>query len=203
MQPVSYASARKSTNRRYASVFIVPCEGSKTEPAYCNKFSALYGRGVAIIRSYHASKNDPLGVLNTAQRAAEKQSLYADDEVWCIIDKDQWDTKHLRTLLAWANQKSTYQKGVALSNPKFELWLLAHFRDLDNATQTSGQIDRALKTCLGGTYQKTLENVPITKANIRAAIDRCRKAFGEQQPIDTTGTSMHILVEHFIAKSTP
>lgn len=59
MQPVSYAPARKSTNRRYASVFIVACEGSKTEPAYCNKLSALYGRGVAIIRSYHASKMTP------------------------------------------------------------------------------------------------------------------------------------------------
>ena len=203
MQPVSYTPTRKSEKRRYAAIFLVACEGSKTEPAYCNKLSMLYGRGIATIKTFHASKNDPLGVLNTAQRAAEKQSLYADDEVWCIVDKDQWDTQHLRTLLAWADQKSTYQRGVALNNPKFELWLLAHFRDFDNTTQTSRQIDRALKTCLEGTYKKTLENVPITRANIRVAMDRCRKAFGEQQPIDTSGTSMHILVEHFIAKATP
>lgn len=100
MQPVSYTPTRKSEKRRYAAIFLVACEGSKTEPAYCNKLSMLYGRGIATIKTFHASKNDPLGVLNTAQRAAEKQSLYADDEVWCIVDKDQWDTQHLRTLLA-------------------------------------------------------------------------------------------------------
>ncbi len=57
----------------------------------------------------------------------KKESLKSSDEAWLIADRDQWDENQLNQLYAW----STIQKnfGFALSNPKFEYWLLLHFED--------------------------------------------------------------------------
>ena len=49
------------------------------------------------------------------------------DEAWLIVDKDQWTDAQLMQLHEWARKGDN--QGFALSNPKFEYWLLLHFED--------------------------------------------------------------------------
>lgn len=55
----------------------------------------------------------------------ESEGLKSSDEAWLVVDKDQWTEEQLRQLHQWSLQQANY--GFALSNPKFEYWLLLHF----------------------------------------------------------------------------
>ena len=52
---------------------------------------------------------------------------YLKREAWLVVDKDQWTDDQLIKLLEWSQKADNY--GFALSNPKFEYWLLLHFED--------------------------------------------------------------------------
>ena len=57
----------------------------------------------------------------------ESEGLKPSDEAWLVVDKDQWTDEQLTQLHQWSLQQENY--GFALSNPKFEYWLLLHFED--------------------------------------------------------------------------
>jgi len=48
-------------------------------------------------------------------------------EAWLVIDKDDNNDEKLRKVYEWSQSKDNY--GLALSNPKFEYWLLLHFEE--------------------------------------------------------------------------
>jgi len=43
------------------------------------------------------------------------------------VDRDHWSEEHLDQLAHWAKERAN--QNLALSNPKFEYWLLLHFED--------------------------------------------------------------------------
>ena len=55
------------------------------------------------------------------------EGLKKSDEAWLVVDKDQWTDEQLSQLHQWSLKAKNY--GFALSNPKFEFWLLLHFED--------------------------------------------------------------------------
>ena len=58
----------------------------------------------------------------------KSKKLRKGDEAWIVVDKDNWSDHDLAQLFKWALQSDSY--GFALSNPKFEFWLLLHFEDV-------------------------------------------------------------------------
>ena len=76
------------------------------------------------------------------QRYLNDEEIKKTDEAWLVVDKDQWSSAQLLMLHQWAQSAANY--GMALSNPKFEYWLLLHFED-GSGVGTSSQCSERLR----------------------------------------------------------
>ncbi len=121
------------------------------------------------------------------------------DEAWIVVDKDQWSEEQLNELHKWAATASKNKKyGLALSNPKFELWLLLHFEDAKGVA-TPESCSQKLKAYIPN-YNKSLPPNKITPAGIEAAVKRAKQK--DSPPCKdwprSTGTTVYRLVENII-----
>ena len=184
--------------RRYRKLFIVATEGDKTEPQY---FAILNNQNSVIhvdcLKSKHRSS--PPQVLNHMQDRLNQKILKNSDEAWLVVDKDQWTDEQLAQLHTWSQDVDNY--GFALSNPKFEYWLLLHFEDGTNI-RSSSECSVRLKKHLPG-YDKGLDSRKITSDMIENAIRRAKVR--DNPPCDdwprTFGsTTVYKLVENILSE---
>lgn len=185
---------RKEGGRKPRKLILVAVEGQKTEVAYFNHFKK---RGSNIkINCFPAKKGSaPLHVLKTLQQKLDYEEMQEGDEAWLVVDRDEWDEKHLEALTKWTTKAE--DRYLALSNPKFEFWLLLHFEDCRKC-MNSEQCTRALKKHLPG-YDKTIE--PFTTEQIVKAIDRARKLDTCKEndwPRESARTTVYRLVERLL-----
>jgi hypothetical protein len=153
--------------RRYRKLIVIASEGSKTEPQY---FS-LFNNRESVIRSFclrgrHDSA--PPHVLKRMKDYLRNSGLRSTDEAWLVVDRDNWTEEQLDELYRWSEQAGNY--GFALSNPKFEYWLLLHFEDGSGITGSQDCSDR-LKGYLPD-YKKDIDPRKFTPDRIDAAIER-------------------------------
>ena len=169
MPPKRRKYLRPLGERRYRKLFIVATEGVKTEPQY---FAILNDHHsvirVGCIKSKHRSS--PPQVLKRMKNRLKQETLKNSDEAWLVVDKDQWTDEQLAQLHTWSQDADNY--GFALSNPKFEYWLLLHFGDGTNIGSSSECSDR-LKNHLPD-YDKGLDIRKITSEMIENAIRRAK-----------------------------
>jgi hypothetical protein len=153
--------------RRYRKLFLIAVEGKKTEPEYFAIFNDQQSIiRVNCIKGRHDSS--PPQVLKGMERHLRKEELKSSDEAWLVVGKDQWTDEQLAQLHAWAQERDNY--GFALSNPKFEYWLLLHFED-GNAIASSRDCTDRLKRYLPW-YDKGIDRRKITRSGIDDAIRR-------------------------------
>ena len=93
---------------RDAKLFIIYCEGSRREPDYFRYFSEISSNiRLEVVEADSQGNNSPLGLYEAACQdlhenemgfLSPKYQLDKDDEVWFIIDTDQWgeDIEKLR-----------------------------------------------------------------------------------------------------------
>ena len=163
-------------------VFVVATEGAVTEPAYFDLLDAYVqqtdnlNNRVKIIplRREKLDDDDVAGlklkrkkgeptskdsapdyVLQQLEHFFEKNALKAEDELWCIVDRDRWTIR--------PSQKGLGLKGVAreclkkgyhfcLSNPNFELWLLLHVKNIaDYSSEECAELLKNQKSKSGKT----------------------------------------------------
>lgn len=188
---------RPTQTRRYKRIFLISTEGGKTEPGYFGRLQNIIGYGKTELRlrkdTHRASPRD---VLKRLREAINKTSLHAGDACWCVIDRDQWPQEVIDELIQWATERpaSGLVYGLALSAPKFELWLLAHFEDMVGNTHTGPSAVVQKLKCYLPDYDKTLNRWNPSGEDVRTAIRRCRDAFGDDIP-SGIGTNMHCLAE--------
>jgi len=117
-RPTPYLSYRK--------LFLIATEGAKTEPIYFRIFNSP--RATVHIKILPARKHDtsPPQVLKRAEEFVKEKGLRKNDEVWLVIDRDQWTEEQLEKVYLGC-KAAAYN--LAVSNPKFEYWLLLHFED--------------------------------------------------------------------------
>ena len=187
---------RRAKNRYYRSILYVVSEGKNTETTYfCRLQSFAHSRNKHIAVIPPGPNTSPKGVLQRLEEYLKSTSLSKDDELWCVIDQDQWPDTHIDMLYKWcASAEEGIYRGVALSKPKFEIWLLAHFEDLKQSNTTSKAVVAALGTYLHE-YDKTLGDWKPTEAEVRKAIERAKQftngVYGQR-----SGTTMWELAEH-------
>lgn len=181
--------------RRYRKLFILAVEGNKTEPQYFG----LFNNQNSVIRvSCLSGKHDsaPPQVLSRMEKYLKNEGLRKSDEAWLVVDKDQWTDAQLSQLHRWSQQNSNY--GFALSNPKFEFWLLLHFEDGQGVT-SSQMCTQKLKRYLPD-YDKGIDVRKISDSMIENAIDRARKR--DCPPCSdwphNTGSTVYRLVENIL-----
>jgi hypothetical protein len=175
----------------------VATEGSVTEPAYFNRLNNIT-TSVEVRLLKRKEAKVPTGVLKTIKNYIAASDMRKGDEAWLVIDKDQWKDEQIAELHRWSQEDPKY--GLALSNPKFEYWLLLHFDDGSDVTSARICDDR-LRHHLPH-YDKSLGVLKITTDMINSAIQRAKRR-NDPPCIDwprTCGsTTVHILVEHILS----
>ncbi len=181
--------------RRYKKMFVIAAEGAKTEPIYFGMFN--HGQNtiqVKPLRSKH--KSAPKHVLARMKKHLAEEGLRNTDEAWLVVDTDQWSPQDLDELHAWSTSKTNY--GFAVSNPKFEYWLLLHFED-GHGISTSAQCTTRLKTHLPSFDKACLDTAKV-RPGVDQAIQRARTRDNppcEKWP-QITGTTVYKLVEKLV-----
>jgi len=183
---------RPTGERRYRRMFILATEGSATEPLYFGLFNS--NKTVIHVKCLKGhTKSSPLQVLARMEKHLQKEQLRPEDEAWLVVDKDDWSEEQLRSLYHWSVKKNQY--GLAVSNPKFELWLLLHFEE-GNGIASSRQCTERLVRHLP-TYSKG-------RIDLKQFIEKIDSAIRHAKSKDTppcidwphhTGTTVYKLVE--------
>jgi hypothetical protein len=113
--------------------FIIVCEGARSEADYFRYFQELDSRvEVEVISPETGDNNSPTGLLEKVLRLttigpngeAPKYEIVEGDEIWFVIDTDDWGDKIDELKARVADQQNMF---VAQSNPCFEAWLCYHF----------------------------------------------------------------------------
>ena len=156
--------------RPYRKMFIISVEGRRTEPGY---FAVLKdSTSIIHIHCLPAShQSAPASVLKRMNRHLRAEALRPGDEAWLVVDRDQWTEAQLEELQAWTTQSA--QHGLALSNPKFEFWLLLHFEDGVGAT-SERTCESRLRRHLPH-YDKGIHRADFPPERIDQAIARAKK----------------------------
>ena len=181
--------------RRYRKMFVLATEGSKTESQY---FAIFNDQNLIVHIKFLKEKGDsaPPQVLARMRNYLDSEDLESSDEAWLVVDKDQWTDDQLSQLHEWAQEADNY--GLALSNPKFEFWLLLHFEDgrgVSNSRICSQRLERHMPG-----YDKGIDAKKIFDCMIKKAIERAKK---RDTPAcrdwpRTTGTTVYRLVENIL-----
>lgn len=198
MPPKRRKFQRQLGERRYRRLFVISVEGVVTEPQY---FSIFNDFELVIHVDCLKCKNEssPIHVLQRMKKHLRETKLRNFDEAWLVVDKDQWTDEQLTKLHAWSQEQDNY--GFALSNPKFEYWLLLHFEEgtnISSSRECSERLNRYLPE-----YQKGIDARKITQDMIYAAIRRAKERDNPPRSdwSRATGTTVYRLVERLISKS--
>lgn len=186
---------RQSGSRRYRKMFVLATEGSKTESQY---FAIFNDQNLVVHIKFLKERGNsaPPQVLARMKNYLDNENLDSSDEAWLVVDKDQWTDDQLSQLHEWAQKADNY--GLALSNPKFEFWLLLHFED-GNGVSNSKTCSQRLERCIQG-YDKSIDVKKISEDMITEAIERAKK---RDTPAcrdwpRNTGTTVYKLVENIL-----
>lgn len=187
---------RSTGRRRYRKLFVIATEGTKTEPQYFALFNNRHSvvKVVCVKGKPHSA---PHRVLGRMKDRLKRENLLPSDEAWLVIDKDEWTDGQLAQLHAWSQKKKNY--GFALSNPKFEYWLLLHF-ERGTGIGSSRECSDRLKQHLPN-YDKGIDGREFTPDRIKEAIDRAKARDNspcEDWPRALGSTTVYKLVEKIL-----
>jgi hypothetical protein len=117
-------------------LFAITCEGGKREPEYFKVFEFLSRKiKVDVIENWMTDnekqlrledKSAPKWVLDRAMKYIEKIGLIEEDDLWFVIDKDNWSDAQIRQLAAYCDDYPNWH--LVISNPCFEVWLFFHMK---------------------------------------------------------------------------
>ena len=150
----------------YRKLFIIATEGVKTEPAYFGMFNNQKTMiRVKLLPSKH--RTSPPQVLKRAKDYVTQERMKKGDEVWLVIDRDQWTEDQLADVFMGCR---IFDFNLAVSNPKFEYWLLLHFED-GNDVNSSRDCSHRLRKHLPN-YDKVNLEISKIAPGIADAIQR-------------------------------
>jgi hypothetical protein len=188
---------RPQRERSYKKLFLIATEGSKTEPQYFDALREFQNAVICTKCIRQGLKSSPNQVLKKINAAVTEHNLQKGDEAWVVIDKDNWSVEQIDKIYQWANKAT--KRNLALSNPKFEYWLLLHFEE--GAGITDGQhCDKRLKKHLPN-YDKGIDTSKITLNKIEQAIGRAKQRDNppcKDWPHDICSTTVYRLVERIM-----
>jgi hypothetical protein len=187
---------RPHSFREPKKFFIIATEGECTEEIYFNAFKP--GRDSKIQLKVLPTKqghSNPKEVLARLHKYEREIGTGLSDELWVVIDRDNWEANDLNTVAAEIAKHSKYN--LALSNPCFELWLVLHFQD--SSGQDSKGLEAILKKQLGR-YDKSYYDVDTLITVVGEAIKRAERIDADKQALwpRNYGTRVYRLVTKLI-----
>ncbi len=140
---------------RDARLFVIACEGAKTEKLYFEGLVANKQRVkvkiLAPVEENHG-KSAPKWILDRAATYVEEFGLAKDDQLWLVMDVDKWMADALREINEHCMQQTNWY--TAYSNPCFEIWLLLHILDFtDSENYKAQELKQKLHAQFNGGYK--------------------------------------------------
>lgn len=165
----------RKTDVRTARVFVIACEGEKTEALYFEALVEGMRRVRVVTLPAVDSASAPSRVLERLNESSARRGLKAGDEVWMVIDVDHYFSgTHLDGTRRALDEAARRGYSVAVSNRCFEAWLLYHFETVA-PHDSVGELEARLRVHLGG-YSKNRLNIEQFRPYIAAAMQRAREA---------------------------
>lgn len=191
---------RKSRRRLPRKVFVIVCEGEKTERIYFNRYKTRYSN--LRIETPNSKYTDPVNLTKFAIEQIKKEGLDLKngDSVWCVFDCDENKNEDISKACRIAGKDVK----VCFSNPNFELWFLLHFEFLISKLTRSEVIDKLKKHI--HTYEKNkdfyddlLDKRPEAIKNVKKLFEMYeRKGVGLYCVESNPSTQVNILVEEIL-----
>ena len=148
---------KKEEPHRDANLFVIVTEGGKREPDY---FAMIQSSRI-IVKTVHpgaSGKSAPEHLIERAQDYAKENGMGKDDNLWFVLDKDDWGEEKLKDVYNECKDNLNWE--LAISNPCFEVWLHMHCWDIDNSYgSTCKELKQELDQNIPGGY-KVEEFVP-------------------------------------------
>ena len=189
-------ASRRTNSRDYRNVCWVSAEGA-TERDYLG-MTAFKDAPVSVRfpKNVHPNRHNPAAVLKRFEKALRENDFRAGDEAWLVVDVDDWSEAEFEELLAWA--KADDRRHLAVSNPKFELFLVMHF-EKGNGCTTAEKVDAALKRHWPR-YAKRVAPARFSADQVRAAVGNAKaKRAGCKAAFPAPGmTDAHLLAERLL-----
>ena len=155
---------RRHGSRQEKIRILIVCEGRETEPNYFRGLrdeESIREKFVLEIRKGRGGS--PLYAVQRAVEEIEKAASRNEefDEAWCVLDIEHaGQNPQLIQARALAGR---HEIRLALSNPSFECWLLAHFertaRSFANCDQVVEQLNKFWRKTIGQDYEKNDEKI--------------------------------------------
>lgn len=187
----------KIETRPYRDVCWVSAEGRTERDYFSMDVFREAGVSIRFPRDIHPDRRNPGQVLKRFQKALREHDFRPRDEAWLVVDVDEWDAQELQTLTQW--EKSDERHHLAVSNPKFELFLLMHFEKGSGCT-TASKVDAALRRHLPR-YDKRLGRGQFSRDDVERAIAYARTKCASQMDVlpEPGMTGAHLLAERLLA----
>lgn len=162
---------RENVGRRRPPVavrrtLLVYCGGQRTEPNYFEGLRA--SRRASSVTVKVRGEGLAPGALVQAAAAYRERRPGVFDEVWAVVDVDQFDVE---VALVEAGRRNV---NLAISNPCFELWLLLHHSDCRSHCAGCADAARRLKKQIP-TYDKAQVDFAQFEAGVDDAIKRAKQ----------------------------
>lgn len=154
-----------------SKLIIIYCEGKKRENDYFSYFSGISSRiRLEVEPPADHDNNSPLGLYDKAEiqlfgtdSVPPKYELLDNDEIWFVIDTDNWGDS-----ISELRNKTKANKNwfVAQSNPCFEVWLTYHFQEYQEfeGMDISAKWKLFLNKCVKGGFDSRKHPVYIHTA---------------------------------------
>lgn len=170
----------RKTDVRTARLFVIACEGERTESLY---FDAL-AEGLRRVRVVALPALDGLSAPEHviqrlhefgARRGLAPRDSTGGDELWMVLDVDRWFAENrIQITHQVLDEAAQRDYNVAVSNVCFEAWLLYHFEAVA-PHDSVGELEARLRVYLGG-YSKNRLDIEKFRPHIAAAVRRAREA---------------------------
>ncbi len=185
--------ARRTNVREQVPVFLIVCEGEKTEPSYFRAFPVSTSPKVVVLGT-------GFNTVSLVREAERQRGQYDDtDQVWCVFDKDSFSAADFNGAIEAARTRGF---GVAYTNEAFELWYLLHFAHHTSALSRTQYGDK-LSGRLGHEYAKNsatmYEELRDRQPDAIANADRLLSGYSVHNPaVDNPCTTVQDLVRELM-----
>lgn len=184
--------SRKQGGKEYRPVCWVSPEGQTERDYFSMTVFKESKKSVRFPSRVHPARTSPSAVLERLRRTGLPEGFRKGDEQWAVVDVDDREESEFRELLAWADGGPG--RHLAVSNPKFELFLVMHFES-GNGCTTAARVDKALKRHLPK-YDKRIPPGQFSMEDLETAVRHASaKRRGRDEELPPCGvTDVHKLV---------
>ena len=191
-------------------LIVIAAEGRATENIY---FEAMRQELCAtnvqlVVLNREDDNSNPANVHRQIKDFMDEYNILDDDQLWIVIDRDDWKEKMLADIAQLCHQNSNLR--FCMSNPCFELWLILHLEDIEDYSEedkknlfenprlsTHGTWTKYHLRKLMGHYQESDYDPSILLPHVEEAICRAEKLDINQKDRwpQTTGTRVYLLAK--------